>query len=137
MVEQNRNLYTDSRDDIAEMYGRPNDRGDYGVRGPLRTTVEVEPVESPDPAAGPEQLDLFSSLTEVPVTVAKTTPVRVRARDEAVPMPPEIRQQIRDMQERAGNAPRLGGRSREQADQDFYDAHWREQNRNANRSNRK
>lgn len=87
MVEQNHKLYAGSRDDIADMYGSPDDRGDYGVRGPLRTTVEVEPVVAP---ALPEQLNLFPQPSDVPVRAASTAPVEARrAKPGSLAMTPE------------------------------------------------
>ncbi len=135
MVEQNHNLYDDSRQDIADMYGSPNDRADYGVRGPLHTVVEIEPVTT---ASQPEQLDLFSEPSEVQVTVTRNVPVTMRSSDKAVPMPSEIREQLKAMKERVANKPplKLGNMPRQQADERHYAAHWREQARKTNNHGR-
>lgn len=76
------------------------------------------------------QLEQPNDPTAVPAA-ARTTPARTgyQSEDEAVPMPEYIRKQVEGIKSRTPEQLRIGGRSREHADQDFYAAHWRDQTR--------
>lgn len=59
------NSYTDGREDIEQMYGRPNPRSDYGPSRPL--TPEIDSVPHPvDYYAG--EVDGTSAATESPLS---------------------------------------------------------------------